>query len=471
MFRSISWQLQFSYGLLLLLALVGLGMFGFQSRKSEMLREVDEGLQIRSRQINSMLVRYDLNRLANSRESDNASEIPSLPPFPGSPEDVETGDRTLPLYYKVWKAEDGALQLIFQSPESPELSDQIPLPKDLRETEIMTVNGSQRQIFNRAVRNHVILVGVDISDEKAKLNRFLVRMILWEVAFLVFFVLAGNWLTRRALSPLGQISETARTIADGALDQRIPVEGGSSELQDLSLVLNDSFDRLESSILRQREFTSNASHELRTPITAILAEGQSRPETIGEYRKSLDHCVETARSMGQLVDQLLDMARFDSGNHELHREATDLDILVSRAVQMIRPAAEEKSIQIEADLALIQAEVNSVRITQVVVNLLNNAVSYTGEGGRIQVRLSETEDTVEIAVEDNGVGISESDLPNIFNRFYRADKSRSDHGNHHFGLGLAISREIAIAHRGDLRVESEPGKGSIFVLSLPRETA
>lgn len=322
-------------------------------------------------------------------------------------------------------------------------------------------------MLSRAVRNYVILVGVDMTSEKAGLKRFVIRLIAWEALFLLGFVMAGYWLTRKALSPIRQISNTARTIADGSLHERVPVDQGSSELQDLSLVLNESFDHLEGSLFRQRQFTSDASHELRTPITAILAEGQSKPKTSDECRASLNRCVETARSMKQLVDQLLELSRLDAGESELHREATDLDLLVNQCIRMVRPAAEDKSIEIETQLEVIQADVNPVRITQVVINLLNNAVAYTGEGGKIQVRLTEDADEVVIAIEDNGVGISREDLPNIFNRFYRADKAHADHESHHFGLGLAISHEIAQAHGGELSVKSELGKGSVFTFRFP----
>jgi len=468
MFRSISWQLQFSYSLLLLVALVGLGIFGFLHRKSEMLRAVDESLQFRSRQISSMLVRHDLRGLDALENRDDSSEVPTLPPLPVIQANGEAESATPKLYYQVWKVEDETLGLVFQSLEFPSLTEPIPHPREIQGTGIVRMEGSQRQVLSRAVRDYVILVGSDISHQKSGLKQFLVRMIVGEAAFFSLFVLAGYWLTRRALGPIGQISDTARTIADGALDQRIPVEAGSSELSDLSLVLNDSFDRLEGSILRQREFTSNASHELRTPITAILAEGQSKPKTIEEYHESLGNCVDTARSMGRLVDQLLELSRFDSRSSVLHRESTDLDLVVSRAVQMIRPLAEAKSIRIEPELDLVQANVNEIGISQVAVNLLNNAVSYTNEGGTISVRLSESEDGIEIAVEDDGVGISPEDLPNIFNRFYRADKSRSDHESNHFGLGLAISQEIAKAHGGELTVESELEKGSTFTFRLSR---
>lgn len=465
MFRSISSQLQFSYGLLVLAALVGLGVFGFLQQKSEMLREVDEGLQRRSRQINAILVRHDLEGLGAPRRRENSEDIPTLPPLPGS----APGDLEAEIYDQVWKLEAGTLNLIFQSAEFPGQAAPVPYPREIGGGGITRMVDSQRQMLNRAVRDYVILVGADLSPREARLNQFLFRMILGEAAFFVLFLLLGSWLTRRALGPIREISKTARTISGGALDERIPVEAGSSELRDLSGVLNESFDHLEDSIMRQRQFTSDASHELRTPIAAILAEGQSKPQTLDEYCDSLGRCVEMARSMRRLVDQLLELARFDSGQSELRREATDLDLLVSRAMQQVRPIAEKKLIGIESDLKPVQAEVNPVRISQVVINLLNNAVAYTGEGGRIRVRLGETEGAIEIAVEDNGIGIAKEDLPNLFQRFYRADKSRSDHGQNHFGLGLAISREIAQAHGGSLRAESEPGKGSVFVLRLPRD--
>lgn len=463
MFRSISGQLQASYGLLVLLALIGLGIFGFLHRKSETFREVDESLQNRSKRINSMLVRRDLQGLPEQREESEADKVPQLPPLPGAQVDGEEPS----LYYKVWIYEEGVADLLFESQNAPVWSSPVPHPREINANGQIITTDAAREMLSRVGRNYVILVGTKTVEQRSELRRFVIHMILWEALFLALFILAGYWLTKRALSPIKEISDTARRIADGSLDQRISLERGSSELREVSEVLNESFDHLESSILRQREFTSNASHELRTPITAILAEGQSRPKTTEDYRKSLERCVDTARAMKQLVDQLLELSRFDSGEKRLRREATDLDLLVDRAIQMVRPLADGKSISIETQLDVIEAAVNPVRITQVLINLLNNAVSYTNEGGKISVRLSEKNDSVEIAVEDNGVGISNDDLPNIFNRFYRTDKARSDHEANHFGLGLAISREIAIAHGGDLQAKSEPGEGSIFVLTFP----
>lgn len=467
MFRSISSQLQISYGFLVVLALFGVGIFGYLHRKSEMLRQVDEALQNRSKQISALLVRYDLDELKIPDRVGNRDSSPSLPGQPISSGDDPAQSQTI--LYRIWKAEAGEMKPVFQSELAPHWSGPVPHPRDLLTNGIFRTEQNQRQLVSRAVRNYVVLIGTDFSNRQAALNQFLIRMIFAEIVFLALFILIGAWLTQRALRPIGKISNTARTIADGALDQRIPIDGGSSELSELSLVLNESFDRLEDSILRQRKFTSDASHELRTPITAILAEGQSKPESIEEFRDSLKRCAGTARSMGQLVDQLLELARIDSNDNELIREPTDLDLLVNRAVQMVLPLAEEKSIQIEHHLDVSQADVNPVRIQQVILNLLNNAISYTETGGKVVVRLIETETTIEITVEDNGIGIAQEKLPHIFERFFRADEARADHENEHYGLGLAISREIAVAHRGTLTVESELDKGSVFTLRLPRE--
>lgn len=466
MFRSISWQLQISYGLLALLALGGLGIFGAMHRKSEMLREVDSGLQSRSKRLNSILVRRDFEGGALG-ETEGVPELPR--PRPAPPEE-EAEDLIAFRYYQIWQAEGDSPRLIFQSENAPTNTGDIPHPNEFPRTGIVRMDGSLRQLLSRAQRNYVIVVGTDITRQNASLNRFIAQMILWEGVFLIAFMSAGFYLTRRALKPIGRISETARIIADGTLDERIPVEGSSTELEELSHVLNDTFHRLEGSIVRQQQFTSNASHELRTPIAAILAEGQSKPKTIDDFQQSLGSCVNAARSMKKLVDQLLDLARLDNKDGEFKRELTDLDLLVRDSIRLVQSLADDKSIRIETSVDLIQAEVNPVRITQVLVNLLNNAINYTREGGKIEVCLSEKGEIIEIAVADNGVGISAEDLGNVFNRFYRADKSRSDHEKDHFGLGLAISKEIAVAHGGDLRVESEFGKGSTFTLCLPRSS-
>ncbi len=460
MFRSISAQLQFSYGLLVLMALAGLGVFAWQFGKSEVYREIDERLLLRSRQIHSMLVRFDLDQ---NRLRDAESTVPALPPLPGSAMDSQPEV----IDYQVWRVVDGKLALQFQSEDFPETTLEVPFPRDLSETGIVETTDSRRMMLSRAVRSYIILVSRDIADQKANLRQFLLGLVAGELLFLLFFLGAGYWLTRRALKPIGKISGTARHIADGKLDQRILAEGGSSELTDLSEVLNSTFDQLETHILRERQFTANASHELRTPITAILTAAQSNPKTIEDFRVSLDQCADSARSMKQLVEQLLQLARVDSGDAFGDRALVDLDLLVDRCLQSVQPAAGKKSITIESSLEPVQAEVNAVGISQVVTNLLANAVAYTNDGGRVEVRLSEAAGGIEISVSDNGKGIAEADLPRLFERFYCGDKSRSDHGSHHFGLGLAISKEIAEAHDGRILVETELGSGSVFTLRLP----
>ena len=460
MFRSISSQLQISYGFLALVALVGLGVFAWQFRKSEVYREIDEGLLLRSRQIHSMLVRFDRD---GSRLQENESTVPALPPLPGSAINSEPGE----IDYKVWIVVDGVLVLQYQSENFEATALEVPFPRELPETGKFETRDARRMMLSRAVRTYVILVSRDITDQKANLRQFLFRLIAGELLFLLFFLGAGFWLTRRALRPIGEISGTARRIARGKLDQRIPAEGGTSEMTDLSEVLNATFDQLENHILRERQFTANASHELRTPITAILTAAQSNPKTIEDFRASLDHCADSARSMKQLVEELLQLARGDSGEAFGNRELVDLDLLVDRCIQSIQPAAETKSITIESELEPVQAEVNAVGISQVVTNLLANAITYTDDGGRVEVRLRETGGKIEITVSDNGKGITDADLPRLFDRFYRGDKSRSDHGGNHFGLGLAISKEIAEAHDGTIQVETEPESGSNFTLLLP----
>ncbi len=464
MFRSISWQLQFSYGLLVLLALLALGFFGFLHQQSKVYQEVDRDLQTRSKQISSMLVRHDLKGIGAAAHLE--SGVKALPPLPGTSKDSQPNPNR---FYQVWKFESDNFEILFQNGTIPTDTHPPKHPRDIPQAGITSTLGAHRQLLTRAVRNYVILVGEDISDQQQGLSHFLLKMILGEALFFIIFLSMGYWLTQKALSPIKQISSTAQTIAEGNLSERIPPDAGSTELQDLSQVLNHSFDRLEDHLLRQQHFTAVASHELRTPITAILAAAQSKPETIEELRSTLDSCAGTARSMKQLVDQLLELTRLDNEVRQpLPRELVDLDILVDQCVQTARSAAEEKSITLTTELAMIQCQVNPVAITQIIHNLLSNAIAYTEPNGHVQIRLTETCDHYEIDIEDNGIGIAPDHLPHIFDRFFRANRSRSDFDSNHFGLGLAISQEIAKAHGGEIYVQSQIGQGSTFSLRLPK---
>jgi heavy metal sensor kinase len=230
-------------------------------------------------------------------------------------------------------------------------------------------------------------------------------------------------------------------------------------------------ERLEDSFRRQRRFTADASHELRTPLTAIKGQVEvalERDRDAESYREVLRSVNADTDRMIRLVGSLLTLARADAGQVALHREDVELGGVVRNALDHVRPEAERAGVSLTLDgVRHVRVKVDTDLVLQLVLNLLDNAVKYTGDGkGLVAVSWREAGSFAELSVTDNGPGIPAEHLPRIFDRFYRVDKARSraDGGA---GLGLSISRWIAEAHGGAIRVESVEGEGSRFTVSLP----
>lgn len=291
-------------------------------------------------------------------------------------------------------------------------------------------------------------------------------------------VAMGMFLAQRALSPINRIVSTARTIGQGNLSQRINWQGPGDELGQLALTFDEMLDRLEESFERQRQFTADASHELRTPITIIRAQAETalnRSRTADDYRETLRQIIQEADRMSHLTGQLLMLARADAGKESLEKEPCDLIELVQAVCAEMQEAAKSKgiSIQISLDPGRETFVINGdqTRLTQLVINLLDNAIKYTpaakpGYQPRVEVRLVRQDNWAVLSVSDNGIGIPPSDLPHIFQRFYRVDKARSRQSGG-TGLGLSIAQWIAQSHGGRIEVSSHPGQGSTFSVFLP----
>ena len=297
------------------------------------------------------------------------------------------------------------------------------------------------------------------------------------VAFLLS-VAGAYLLARAALSPVGAVVKAARRITGGDPSDRLPVAHPKDEIGDLAATINGMLSRLEGTLARleealsrQRRFAADASHELRTPLTAIHSNAQVLEEWGLEDKKIGPESVAAIRReserMKGLVEGLLELARGDEGMR-LHPEHNDLDEVVEDAVESARTAANGK-ITIEHPVSgrAVGAIFDRERLRQAISILLDNAVKYTPEGGRVIVRTREEDDTVAVEVSDTGVGISEDQIPHVFERFYRADEARSTEGS---GLGLAIARQITEDHGGGIKVRSQPGKGSTFTIRIPKRT-
>jgi heavy metal sensor kinase len=282
------------------------------------------------------------------------------------------------------------------------------------------------------------------------------------------FILAG-----RLLKPIDRITGTAREIGESALNRRIQVSG-DDELGTLASTLNEMMGRLELAFDRQKQFTADASHELRTPLAVIQAEStlaleKERPAE--EYRKSLELVSQEVAYMSSIIEKLLFLARSDSGQPVLYDvEPLNLKDLLLEIEPDIRTLAEEKGLTFcfEAAGGVLVAG-DRTRLRQLFLNILQNAVNYTVPGGSVKLSLSSHRKNALVVVSDTGIGIPAEHLPHIFQRFYRADKSRS-RAEGGTGLGLAIARHIAEAHGGSIEVESHPGQGSRFKVTLPLDT-
>jgi heavy metal sensor kinase len=316
-------------------------------------------------------------------------------------------------------------------------------------------------------------VGRDVRDELAAMRRFGGLLAAAGGAVFVLGLAGGWWVTRRALRPIASISATAARISTGDLAQRIPVGADGSELDDLARVLNDTFARLQAAFARQAQFTADASHELRTPVSVVLTQTQAalaRDRSAADYRESLVACQNAAQRMRRLIESLLTLARLDSGEAAATRLPCDLDRVAADAVELLRPLAEREGLTLETDFSPARSHGDPDQLGQVVANLLGNAVHHNHAGGRVMVRVTSEADAAVLSVTDTGEGIAPEDLPHVFERFYRADKARS-HAAGRTGLGLAIVKAIVEAHGGTVRATSVPGQGSTFTVRLPRAGA
>jgi two-component system OmpR family sensor kinase len=298
------------------------------------------------------------------------------------------------------------------------------------------------------------------------------------VAFLLS-VVGAYLLARKALSPVSAVVTAAHRIREGDLSKRLPVAHSKDEIGDLAATINGmlshlekTLTRLEETLERQRRFVADASHELRTPLTSIhsyaqvleewaLRDPQIGPESVAAIKR------ESERMKG-LVENLLELARGDEGM-QLHLKDNNLSEVVEEATESARAAVNGK-VLIEHPtpkqrVQRVSAVFDRERLRQAISILLDNAVKYTPEGGRVTMRIVEEDGSVGVEVADTGIGIPEDQIPHVFERFYRAEEARSTEG---LGLGLSIARQIAEDHKGSIEVRSKPGEGSTFIIRIPR---
>jgi heavy metal sensor kinase len=356
---------------------------------------------------------------------------------------------------------------------------QIPirLPNEIGEQplyENVTVQGTPvRFATGRVVVNghpYAIQVAAPLKEFNEALERF--RLILWFAAPLLLFGagLGGYLISRRALNPVDRITAAAESISITNLADRLEVPKTSDELQRLSETLNRMLGRLNASVRRISQFTADASHELRAPVSLIRSTAElavQHKRTNDEYHEDMVQILGEAERTSKLIDSLLLLARADAGRTELQHEITDLSTSVREAVDQARTLAAETGVELAAELdgpVVVRGDGEALR--RLAFILIDNAIKYSADHGRVHVELKTADQDAVISVRDKGIGISESDLPHIFDRFWRADKVRS-RGMGGAGLGLAIARWIVDQHHGSIEVQSRSGQGASFAVKIP----
>jgi heavy metal sensor kinase len=318
--------------------------------------------------------------------------------------------------------------------------------------------------------NYVVQVATDLGFVSKSLFNFIANMM---AAFPILLVLGslGGWvLARRSLAPVGYIASKARSITSNNLDERLATRGTDDEMDDLIRTINEMVARLESSFTRMSEFTADASHELKTPLCALKGEAEvllSKQRPAEEYQEGLAHFIERFDHLNRMINDLVILSKFDSSQIELERVPLRLDLLVRDIGNLFQVLAEQKKITLEMN-SIQEAMVlgDKGRLQQLFTNIIDNAIKFTGEGGKIQVAVERDNKAVQVLIKDNGIGIPEEEQEKIFKRFYRVDKSRSKETGG-IGLGLSIAEWIAHAHHGRIEVHSELNQGSIFTVYLP----
>ncbi|MFZ5877309.1 MAG: sensor histidine kinase [Nitrospirota bacterium] len=330
---------------------------------------------------------------------------------------------------------------------------------------------------SEVVRTFIVTTGSTLRD----MERFLALLrttMLYSAPFIVLLsALGGYVISRASLRPLKRFSDEIGQISEQTLDRRVGEAGINAELRHLAAAFNAMLARIQTVFTQQRRFISAASHELRTPISVIKSYCEvplRRDRTVEEYKERLRTILRHTEKMSTLIDNLLTLSRLDDRRGSLKEQRVDLNGVVGATVAQVSPLAKQKDIELQCRLATqpVATLGDETALTEVLTNLIDNAIKYTGPGGRITVTVGSDATDAVVTVEDSGMGIPADALPHVFDRFYRADSTRGvkpvdgEHEHAGFGLGLSIVQDLVAAHQGWINVTSEVGKGSVFTVRL-----
>jgi two-component system OmpR family sensor kinase len=380
-------------------------------------------------------------------------------------------------FYRIYDAESG--RLLYQSPDISPLG--LPLtPGEIAllrsgtpPSDITTPHGRLKIVSSPVAspggRPYVLQVGVSLNAMDTALSRYRDLLLLLTPLALLTTAVAAWWLAGFALAPLTRVAGAAADIDVTTLERRLPTRDVNDELEQVTRAFNDTLGRLEHSIGEMRQFSTALAHELRTPLAALRGEielalrGSRDPgvqQTLGSQIEEIDR-------LTRLIEHVLTLARAESGQIPLSFGAVDLGALAVSLVDPLEPVANARSIQLLCESApSVVARGDAGWLERLLINLLDNAIKFTDEGGRVVVRVSRDGERVRLVVVDTGIGMAPEVSGHVFERFYQADPSRSSPSGG-AGLGLSLVKWITDRHHGQITVDSRPGHGSTFSVTLP----
>jgi heavy metal sensor kinase len=315
----------------------------------------------------------------------------------------------------------------------------------------------------------ILQIGWSLKDDERLMENFREIFGTTLAVVLVCAALVGWFMARRALLGVEEVTRTAIDISSGSLEKRVPMKARGEEIDTLAITFNNMLDRIHALVNGMREMTDNIAHDLRSHITRIRVSAEmtlTSAKPVDECEIMAADIIEECDRLLDMINTMLDISEAEAGASKLTIERVDMVEVVREACELFEPIAEDKGVNIVRkvpDSSYVYGDIQ--KLQRMVANLLDNALKYTPSKGSVTVAINGDEDHIAISFNDTGIGISEDDLPRIFDRFYRCDQSRSQPG---IGLGLSLALAIARAHGGNITATSHHGKRSIFTAILPR---